>query len=338
MAKKYVNYESIIDAVCVKYNRKKYILFIKRKFLSCNALNFTNFLYIVSYSGYKEEKPQLLLEFMQGVNVKLAYDGKYVYISEYGCYCYDTGELFKYELSKVEDTFSISKVEHMNHADYRRYREMISEDCKVAAYDEITRNIYKISDGKIKFMLHCKKANISNICFIDGKLEFNKKPCEETFCTLKQYEDIVNLKEPLGVLELTEFGETAFATINSLVFEKDGKYSGIIWFDDKTVSCITTNLSGGIVAIVDGNILVINKSDIERLKTRSAKELLKSREKVKRIIKLIAICSGYKKENFFNFSNEFKKRGHHMLKDMEILYKAGFSGDLAWRVYNDLQK
>lgn len=339
MQKKYVDYVPIVNAVCVKIDRKKYILYIKQKTKSWNKVSFTNSLYIVSYSNYRNEEDKHLLDFQENVNVEISYDGKYIYFLEYEHSIYSNGKITKYEIIKTNDTFSLVKKEEITSDKNRKYKGVVlSDSFSIAMYEEFTRNVYEIVNGNLRFLTHCKKMKVDNMCYIGNKLEFNKSFGSSTTDALKKYNFVVDTSFPKKVLMLNDTQEIIYVTTNSLIFESNGEYSGIIFFDDKRISHVLSNLSGGIIVIVDEKILIINKSDIKRLKERSSKELTKIRKNMGEVIKLIGICSGCEKDVFFNFSIEFEKRGHHMLKDMQILYKAAFCGNIAWKMYKTLQK
>lgn len=321
------------EAVIVKIVRRKYFVYVTEE-NNCEVIK------IISYSNFSKEQPQTLLSFKNSVFLKIAYDGKYLYVARRNM----EKKLEKYRIFKENDAFLAAKVKEINLPNsMSNIQSMISsKEGTVAIFDMYDGIIYEIEDDKLE-VIKCVKSKYGSImhqelCYIGDKLYST-----DDFLHNDNLESFINEFSSLKVGDSVRLlcynnytDEMIYGLGNMLYFERDYFRNGYIYLEDRQILNIKLYDKNLVVCCnlkSNGYIIELTPKDVLKEKIKSIKLIKKSKDKKRKIMMMIAFCSDGDENVFNNFLNEFKIRGVDMYEDLTKVKKEHLTGIDAFEKY-----
>lgn len=306
----------VSDAICIRKNRKNYILYIEDLY-NIDRRN-GKALYIVNYATFNTEEPQMLKIFANSTNAKITYAGGYLYVAEYNL----VNKLTSYSIMQANGKFFLhedEKIRFSSNNEMRLQSITSSKSGKVAVFDMHDGNIYEIRKNGKRSVRHTSNGRAivhQNLCYVGDRLvsSCDVDICSESKEILDKYSyDISKVFNfALHLYFCYKTGEIVFGKENIMLFEKDNNFNGLIFLEDgRIIASISSNLAGGLVVASNdyykrkGYITVLNQNDIEILKELSFENMEDVREKNKKIMQSIVDLSDGNVETFLKLSKEY---------------------------------
>lgn len=305
----------VSDAICIRKNRKNYILYIEDLY-NIDRRN-GKALYIVNYATFNTEEPQMLKIFANSTNVRITYTGGYLYVAEYNL----VNKLTRYSIMQENGKSSLHEEEdiHFSSKDEMRLQSITSSKSgKVAVYDMHDGNIYEIRKNGKRSVIHTSNGRAivhQNLCYVGDRLVSSRDVdiCSESEEILDKYsyavKEVFHFNDHLYFCDKTN--EMVFGMENVILFEKDNSFNGLIFLGDRKVTSISSNLAGGLIVASNdystrmGYINILNQNDIEILKELSFEMMENVREKNKEIMQLIVGLSDGNVKTFLKLFKEY---------------------------------
>lgn len=338
----------VSDAICIRKNRKNYILYVEDVYGLERGSN--KALYIANYATFDEEKSQMLKIFANSVNGMITYSDGYLYIAESNI----INKLTRYSILQENGKFCLREEEDIHFSsDERMIIQSItsSKSGKVAVFDMYDGNIYEIRKDGRRSVRHTSDGHgfsHQNLCYVDDTLVSSRdaKICNESKEVLDKYASAIE-KASFSETYLHFYDKTSemvFGRGNVLLFEKENKFNGLIFLGNKKIASISSNLEGGMIVVSNdyykgkGYITILNPKDIIQLKELAFEKMDSVKEKTKETMQSIVDCSDGDYDTFLEFSYDFKFRKHNMLEDMRYLMEKGVVGKEALEIYNSVKR
>ncbi len=306
----------VSDAICIRKNRKNYILYIEDLY-NIDRRN-GKALYIVNYATFNTEEPQMLKIFANSTNAKITYAGGYLYVAEYNL----VNKLTSYSIMQANGKFFLhedEKIRFSSNNEMRLQSITSSKSGKVAVFDMHDGNIYEIRKNGKRSVRHTSNGRAivhQNLCYVGDRLvsSCDVDICSESKEILDKYSyDISKVFNfALHLYFCYKTGEIVFGKENIMLFEKDNNFNGLIFLEDgRIIASISSNLAGGLVVASNdyykrkGYITVLNQNDIEILKELSFEIMENVRKQNKKIMQSIVDLSDGNVETFLKLSKEY---------------------------------
>lgn len=305
----------VSDAICIRKNRKNYILYVEDLY-NISRRN-GKALYIVNYATFNTEEPQMLKIFANSTNVRITYTGGYLYVAEYNL----VNKLTRYSIMQENGKSSLHEEEdiHFSSKDEMRLQSITSSKSgKVAVYDMYDGNIYEIRKNGKRSVRNTSNGRVivhQNLCYVGNRLISSRDVglCSKSEEILDKYsyavKAVFHFNDYLYFCDKTN--EMVFGIENVILFEKDNSFNGLIFLGDRKIASISSNLAGGLIVASNdyskrrGYINILNQNDIEFLKELSFENMEDVREKNKKIMQSIVDLSDGNVETFLKLSKEY---------------------------------
>lgn len=338
----------VSDVICIRKNRKNYILYVEDVYGLERRNN--KALYIANYATFDEETPQMLKIFANSVDGIIAYADGYLYVAESNI----INRLTRYSILQENGGFYLREEEQIRFSSNERMRIQSltsSKSGKIAVFDMYDGNIYEIRKNGKRSVRHTNDGygfSHQNLCYVGDTLVSSRdaKICNESKEVLDKYASAID-KASFSETCLHFYDKTSemvYGRGNVLLFEKGNNFNGLIFFGNKKIESISSNLAGGMIVVSNdyykgkGYITILNSKDIRRLKESAFEKMNSIKEKIKETMQSIVDCSDGDYEAFVEFSYDFKFRKQNMLEDMKYLIEKGVVGKEALEIYNSVKR
>lgn len=305
----------VSDAICIRKNRKNYILYIEDLYDTDRRNG--KALYITNYATLNTEEPQMLKIFANSTNARITYTDGYLYVAEYNL----VNKLTRYYIMQANGKFFLHEDENIRFSsnDEMRLQSITSSKSgKVAVYDMYDGNIYEIGKNGKRSVRHTSNGRVivhQNLCYVGDRLVSSRDVdiCSKSEEILNKYsyavkKEVFHFNNHLYFCDKTN--EMVFGMENVILFEKDNSFNGLIFLGDRKVTSISSNLAGGLIVASNdyskrrGYINILNQNDIEILKELSFEIMENVRKQNKEIMQLIVELSDGNSKTFLKL---FKK-------------------------------